>query len=93
MKLGVSLEHMFTKALDFFSQHELLSLIFAYNFLISSLLDIDIHTVVSTHGLLAEFTGFSGQLLLTRFGPNFKGKVKAGSKQCQGKVKVNVRSR
>ena len=43
---------------------------------------------MSTHGLLAEFTGISGQLLLTRFGPNFKGKVKAGSKQCQGKVKV-----
>ena len=53
-----------------------------YNFLILSLLDIDIHTAVSTHRLLAEFTGFSGQLLLTRFGPNFKGKVKAGSKQC-----------
>ena len=33
------------------------------------------------------------QLLLTQFGPNFKGKVKARSRQGQGKVKARSRQR
>ena len=50
-------------------------------------------SLINYHILLATRYMLSGisQLLLTQFGLNFKGKVKARSRQCQSKIKARSR--